>query len=521
MKKLVIGVLLTLHLFPLLSAQQLSRTLAQSIARHIWATSGLSGTCPTISFGTNPVLASWSHNIILIDSLKVVVPLQQQLGASAETALAIIIGHEIHHARKNETGGYAAVGPSGERKKIELDGDLYGLMMAYFAGYADALQVFDQIFSALDIPPNSEDYPSIEERRKMDEQLLTDTKNLLRVFEMGNLLLMSAQVDPGNSNKSDENYAYARLCYRHVQSKLPPTPEINFNIGLSYFLEALSLRKADRYLFPLECSDFPALKRLGGTKYAKGDSQLDSANYYFNIVLQQKSTFSETGAFKKWLAKNMLRPQLGIYSVALLKDENAGLNLLDQADKNMLRTPEFQMLRAIGLAMRSQTTQSQADRMASEHLLTELLKEPDPAIRQQAQFNLRVLRKESESQKRNPPCTPPVKNGLQGMNHVVWLMKERVNTGEPLDDKQLYTNTVDSLYLIEKWYDAGLNDSQRAFQNIGLCDCSTDVGINWRSGYGKYRYWSDTSGENNFIFYTDALHPERSTCYRVFRSTAP
>jgi hypothetical protein len=504
MKKIIVFMVVALGFMPIVNANKLTVELAESITKRIWRAIGEpSKNCPEIVFGVNNRLASWEKNLITIDSNTVIKPLEGLSKNDSEAALAIIIGHELRHAKKGESLGYAT---SDDDKSIdiELDADLYGLMMAYFAGYSNAVEVFDTIFSTLKIP-NYPNYPPIEERKERDHALVKRAQDLIHLFECGNLLLVSAC--------DTTEYQYARFCYREVQSELLPTPEINYNIGLSFFLEYLNVQDQKNFLFPLGCSVFTALHQLSVIpKSNRGKSRLDSAAYFFQRALNQLDQQSNSNEFGASILYSQVYPRIGLCSVKLLQEDiKQSFSMIQDLEKRFPSHPDVQMLHAIALGMRK----NGQDSLQCEKILTNLFSSGSPSIKMRAKHNLEVLRG-SNSAITNEFTLDSEKN-VKNISNIVDAMRNRANTSidRQTNNLRFYISADSTIYLIEEWSGSSTNPTQRAFQKLNQKDI-LNKSINWSCIYGNYFYAEDEGGKQRFILYKDHLK-NSSVLYRVFR----
>lgn len=507
MKIIYIFFIFNILFLNLLSAQ-ITDSLASEIARKIWKCLERPDPCPSVFFGDDEAMATYSyedHRIRLSKKL-VKESFVLKFGKDAAAALAIVIGHEIYHATKGskQLQRFGCWGTNDTLKGIELNADLYGLIWAYFTGYQQAGEVFDDIF-----PTGVGCYPGKKERMESDNTLKKKAEKYFQVFELGNLLLISAD--------TDEDYEYARQCYQYIQSQtLISTQAVEYSLGLSWFLQALAGRAAEPFVFPLEFSGFSALKRLGGSKFSSEDinDKLSKAVYHFSRATASANTLNTQRG------DDYLNGRIGLCSALMLKDIDSADDNIDELEREFPEKAAIKLLRAVFWALRNQGE----DLERSKSLLQTLANAPGemPHVQQMARFNLTVLNEPEarDVKKEAAPC-PEFINTSGTLSSVVDSLGNRANgimlpTNTLVNIKHLKSGTV---YLIEKWLgQPGINRTQRAFRKPDRCNCvpapNASSGLNFQ---GQYLFWRHPDAKTGIVYTLDSNKRVVPLCIQVFR----
>ncbi len=273
-----------------LFGQDTTAVLLQKMANKIFIRLGGKGACPTIKIGPNNDIASIRNNIIVISDVLVINKLKEKYKNNPELlddALAIIIGHELWHYIKGERiGGIGCVGQHGEHTHSEYEADLHGLFGALLFGeYTEAEKVMAEVYDLIlpDKPVHC--YPDLSTRKQTYEFLKKRVRIALQFFDLGASFLLR--------QKDAEDFQISRACYQVVAKDLAEIPDVQYNLGMTYLLEAL-VKSDFLYVLPAEINsgDF-AKSILRGPKDRdnNGDNVkdlLDEAKSHFDRAYAQQ-----------------------------------------------------------------------------------------------------------------------------------------------------------------------------------------------------------------------------------------
>lgn len=215
--------------------------------------------------------------------------------AEGEAAVAGLLGHELihfyekHQWRSGFAQAYAEL-EIGRRLRGMVDqdkvnnetqADYLGGFLAYSAGY-DVFDnrgpLLDKIYTQYPFPEvdSSGAYPSLEDRKALARKSEEKLKELVSVFEVGNLLTAVGQ------------YEDARAFYKHILIDYQGR-EIYNNLGVVTVLEALEFfpQSERKYRLPLELDmSFGAGGKDGfGDKIERRNRLLREAILYFNNAI--------------------------------------------------------------------------------------------------------------------------------------------------------------------------------------------------------------------------------------------
>jgi tetratricopeptide (TPR) repeat protein len=215
--------------------------------------------------------------------------------AEGEAAVAGLLGHElIHFYEKHQwRSGFAQAYSELEigrrlrgmvdQDKVnnETQADYLGGFLAYSAGY-DVFDnrgaLLDKIYTQYPFPEvdSSGAYPSLDDRKALARKSEEKLKELVSVFEVGNLLTAVGQ------------YEDARAFYKHILIDYQGR-EIYNNLGVVTVLEALEFfpQSERKYRLPLELDmSFGAGGKDGfGDKIERRNKLLREAILYFNNAI--------------------------------------------------------------------------------------------------------------------------------------------------------------------------------------------------------------------------------------------
>lgn len=332
------------------------RTL-QEMAKKIFLGLGGTGNCPVVRIGPNNDRASIKNDIIVISDELVVKKLTEKYKnnpALLDDAFAIIIGHELWHYIKGEKmGGLGYIGQYGEHAQSEYEADLHGLFGALlFPEYANASKIMPDVYGLVLPDKHVQGYPIMSVRKQTHDTLIKRVMVNLQFFDIGAGFLLRQQ--------GTEDFEIARTCYQIVAEDLASIPDVQYNLGMTYLLQAL-YECEFKYLLPAEINSGSFAQAIRGPRaqdhngkdvtdlLTKAEAHFDQANkqqgkrYYdafiakYCIQTVRSKQGENTGILKKWLNENRTvsiehykKMQL-IYAVALLRkgERDTAVNLLD------------------------------------------------------------------------------------------------------------------------------------------------------------------------------------------------
>ncbi len=177
-------------------------------------------------------------------------------GAGEEAAIAFLLGHELSHYYEKHAWkrGFASqfrdlaiglkIDSLQEDISNETQADYLGGFLAYSAGFG----IFDKggdvikaLYKAYNLPEKLKKYPSLSDRQKMSLRTTEKLQELIRVFDLANLLTVI-----GNYK---EAYSYYKYILMQYQSR-----EIYNNLGSTALLDALQYFTETelRYKYPIQ-----------------------------------------------------------------------------------------------------------------------------------------------------------------------------------------------------------------------------------------------------------------------------
>ena len=242
--------------------------------------------CPKIEISKSANLAAVyipSKNIIQLDQK--LINLCKSFGKDANSALAFILSHELSHAIfKDKSSGlvptnFLNYGKNFKTKvKEEKIADIQGAFIAYLAGYQpDKVipKLIENIYKAYQLhEANTDNYPSLAERKLTAQLVLSQIKDLVNVFEASNITLAKAEYE-----LAALGYSYMLEYYRG--------PELFNNLGICYALKAMEYfnETTDHYAYPIEIDANTYLKKI---QKSRGSLPLDQRMTRNNVL--QKAT---------------------------------------------------------------------------------------------------------------------------------------------------------------------------------------------------------------------------------------
>ncbi len=177
-------------------------------------------------------------------------------GDKEDAAIAFLLGHELSHYYEKHAWkrGFASefrdlaiglkIDSLQEDISNETQADYLGGFLAYSAGYGifdKGADVIKSLYKAYNLPEKLKKYPTLSDRQKMSQRTADKLKQLIRVFDMANLLTVVG-------NYSDA-YAYYKYVLMQYQSR-----EIYNNLGATALLDALQYFSETelKYKYPIQ-----------------------------------------------------------------------------------------------------------------------------------------------------------------------------------------------------------------------------------------------------------------------------
>lgn len=183
-----------------------------------------------------------------------------------EALMAYVISHELAHHYLNhgwtKQTGFASkndnknISINNKEKLInemhEEEADLWGGFFSQVSGYnslAHAKEAIIKIYKGYELPNEIEGYPSLERRISIIDSNITKANKLAKLFEIGNISMLF------NLN------GLAESCFTEILRNNVNSPEIYNNLGIAYFLEAVSGDdKLSRINYPIFIDDNSSIK---------------------------------------------------------------------------------------------------------------------------------------------------------------------------------------------------------------------------------------------------------------------
>ncbi len=292
----------------------------------------------------------------------------RSFGVNMETALAFIIGHELTHFYQNHEGAFAFFMDSSNLKantQEERDADIYGAMLAYFAGYKNVTQLMpqliDHLYEAYELNTKTlPQYPAKEERKRLAEAVVMQTQMLIDLYEGAKYLAVI-----GQDNLAGD-------IYQHI-GKFVETKELLNNEAFAYLSAASEIQEYGKinWAYPLNVDlnnplRFPSdVEKIILIKKAKEKlaQALEYDSNYFPALLNYAIALSLEEAISKSKSKLVSAKQSA-------KNENQLLSV--------------KLLEAILLAQAGQINQS-------KELLTSIEQSRFQEVAKLASFNLSIL----------------------------------------------------------------------------------------------------------------------------------
>lgn len=192
---------------------------------------------PTLEIrpGANSVLAyNQRKNVIFVDEK--VIQICNEFEENAPDAIAFLLAHEMTHfyqKHKWEEAGFASEfltkkSTFNEHVEDERAADLYGAYVTHLAGYQSIKLIsdlFEKVYQTYGLDENLLDYPSLQERQKIAQEVCKKAKELIILFDTANYL-----------NAIGEHLA-AATAYEHLL-QLVQYKELYNNLGASLVAEA-------------------------------------------------------------------------------------------------------------------------------------------------------------------------------------------------------------------------------------------------------------------------------------------
>jgi tetratricopeptide (TPR) repeat protein len=201
------------------------------------------------------------------------------------SALALVLGHELIHVRKNasptrQTASFGQTGSANEKE--EREADLEGMLQAYLAGY-DMPKVADStfrvIYRAYGLSEKLPNYPSLAGRQALLRQTIAEVQKSAPLWEAGKLLFMK------------QEFAAAAHCYEKLSVTFPAKEVFN-NWGVALMAQVvrpltdhaktanptLQASRAWSFAYPLELA---TQNRLGQQRTGASPTEVTAAEQLF------------------------------------------------------------------------------------------------------------------------------------------------------------------------------------------------------------------------------------------------
>ena len=178
-----------------------------------------------------------------------------------ESKIAYVLSHELAHHYLNHSWasktGLAYSNSLGEfiednsnqysekqRKLDESQADIFGGFFSQISGYQAlslGAETLKSIYKEYKVPEEMFGYPSLRERVDILESNISNSNNLAKIFEFGNLSLAIGKL------------GMARNCFKEILSNNFTSREIYNNLGLSYLLNAIENSDVfvSKYSYPI------------------------------------------------------------------------------------------------------------------------------------------------------------------------------------------------------------------------------------------------------------------------------
>ncbi len=177
-------------------------------------------------------------------------------GDNQDAAIAFLLGHELTHYYEKHAWkkGFASeyrdldiglkIDTTQDDVANETQADYLGGFLAYTAGYG----IFDRgpeliaaLYKKYNLPDKLKKYPSLSDRQKITSRTRDKLKDLVRVFELANMLTVTS------------NYTAASRCYENIL-KTYQSREIYNNLGTAILLDAMQYFTVTelKYVYPIQ-----------------------------------------------------------------------------------------------------------------------------------------------------------------------------------------------------------------------------------------------------------------------------
>lgn len=209
------------------------------------------------------------------------------LGNRKLDAIALILGHELAHYKYGHNWGEEfatsfALFDIGVQAGKELDlmdnlaywetqADQMGGIFAYLGGYYTldiSSELLDKLYSGYHFPENMEEYPSLSSRKEIAMRNIETVKEIISVFETGNLAL------------TINEYDLAINCYESIIRKGLASREVFNNLGVAYTLAYIEFKGPSfvKYAYPVELD---INSRIKSSRGGDRDSYANKAIFRF------------------------------------------------------------------------------------------------------------------------------------------------------------------------------------------------------------------------------------------------
>lgn len=171
-----------------------------------------------------------------------------QAGPQAELALALLLGHELYHAYRQQAGAYGTGNAHPCDPTDELNADVFGVFYAWL--YADlpvkahTASVIERLLAG---SFHSDCHPDPRQRTQAARLAIDKTQQLIQLYDQAALTLAMPW--------SNESIAPALEALHQLNSLLPQLPELMNNLAAAHIRQVLNEESSQgtfAYAFPLE-----------------------------------------------------------------------------------------------------------------------------------------------------------------------------------------------------------------------------------------------------------------------------
>jgi len=245
-------------------SREKKRAYAEAIVERLAVASGEARTPPRVRISKRVNVAVFWPDQLVIEMDERTFDLCAKGPVPLDDGLAILLGHELAHFYGNhgwlrEFGNDLKPGEFSDRLKklsddnrlaAETEADYFGAFTAYLAGFdpvGAAPKLFRAIYAQYAEMPG---YPSVDQRVGLAEASDTRLRELIPIFEAGNLMVALRQ------------YEAAATCFDRIAQDFPSREILN-NAGVARAMQAVGMLPSDPppFVYPFELDLDTRLRR--------------------------------------------------------------------------------------------------------------------------------------------------------------------------------------------------------------------------------------------------------------------